>query len=103
MSRRLDRGSLALLPPLLAFMAFGVARVDAPVSMIGLLFDEPLVFALVSTLVALGGAALLFVPAIERRIAGVLVPSRQPAPEERARVEAALHRVGERAGSAQTD
>jgi Zn-dependent protease with chaperone function len=98
MSRRLDRGSLALLPPLLAYMAFGVARVDAPVSMIGLVFDEPLVFALVSTLVALGGAALLFVPAIERRIAGVLVPSRQPAPEERARVEAALHRVGNRAG-----
>jgi Zn-dependent protease with chaperone function len=97
-SRRLDRGSLALLPPLLAFMAFGVARIDAPVGLIGLLFDEPLAFVLISTLVAVGAAALLFVPAIERRIAGVLVPSRAPEPEEGARVEAALRRVGERAG-----
>src|SRR5215204_3431331 len=79
-------------------MAFGAARIDAPVSLIGLVFDEPLVFVLVSTLVAVGGAALLFVPAIERRIAGVLVPSRPPEPEERAHVEAALRRVGERAG-----
>ena len=47
MSRRLDRGALALVLPLLGFIAFGVTRVTAPVSVIGLLFDHPGVFALV--------------------------------------------------------
>lgn len=89
---------LALLPPVVAYMAFGALRVDAPVGLIGLLFDQPLVFALVSTVVAVFGAVLLFVPWIERRIAGALVPSRAPDPEERVRIDAALRRVGARAG-----
>lgn len=97
MTRRVDRGMLALLPPLLAYMAFGVARVDAPVGLIGLLFDEPLAFALTSTVIAIGGSVLLFVPAIERRLAGVLVPSREADVRQRARIEAALARVGARA------
>jgi aspartate-semialdehyde dehydrogenase len=37
-------------------MAFGVARVDAPVGLNGLLSDEPLASVLISTLVAVGGA-----------------------------------------------
>lgn len=97
MTRRVDRGMLALLPPLLAYMAFGVARVDAPVGLIGLLFDAPLAFALTSTVIAIGGSVLLFVPAIERRLAGVLVPSREADVRQRARIEAALARVGARA------
>jgi Zn-dependent protease with chaperone function len=97
--RRVDRGMLALLPPVLVYSAFGAARVDAPVGLIGLVFDEPLAFVLVSTVVALGGAVLLFVPTIERRLAGVLVPSREPRPDEAARIGAALERVGAHAGS----
>ena len=96
--RRLDRGLLALAPPVLAYALFGAARVDAPVGLIGLLFDEPLAFALVSTFVALGGAVLLFVPAIERRLAPLLVESREPGPSEGVRIAAALDRVGARAG-----
>ena len=97
MGRRLDLGLLALLPPVLVYIAFGAARVDAPVSLIGLLFDRPVEFAVAATVVAVGGAALLFVRPIERRIAPVFAPSREPTPAERARLEPLLARLGEHA------
>ena len=98
MSRRLDRGALALVLPLLGFIAFGVTRVTAPVSVIGLLFDHPGVFALVSIAVAVGGAALLAIRPIELRVAGVLAPSRAPTAQEEGRLRDALGSVGDRAG-----
>ena len=69
MRRRLDLGLLALFPPLLLYLVFGAARVDAPVSLIGLLFGRPAEFALAATVVVVAGAALLFVRPIERRVA----------------------------------
>src|SRR3954469_7374852 len=98
MSRRLDRGALALVLPLLGFIAFGAARVTAPVSLIGLLFDHPGDFALAALVVTFAGAALLAVPAIELRVAGVLAPSRAPTPEEEGRLRRALQSIGARAG-----
>ena len=79
MRRRPDRAVLALMAPLLLFVAFGAARVDAPVSVIGLLFDRPGTFALVTLALALGGAVLLFVRPLERRVARVFAPARAPA------------------------
>lgn len=96
--RRPDRGLLALLLPYLAFLAFGIARIDAPVSLIGLLFDEPLGFAIAATVVALAGTAVVCAPAVERRIARLFVEARDPAPEEAARLAPLLDRLGARAG-----
>ena len=96
MRRRPDRALLLLAPPLLLFVAFGAARVDAPVSLIGLLFDRPVDFALAATALVFGGAVLMFVPPIERRIAGVFAPSREPEPAERERLERLLGELGQR-------
>jgi len=96
MKRRPDRALLLLAPPLLLFVAFGAARVDAPVSLIGLLFDRPVDFALAATALVSGGAVLMFVPPVERRIAGVFAPSREPEPAERERLERLLGELGQR-------
>jgi Zn-dependent protease with chaperone function len=96
--RRPDRGLLALLPPVLVFVAFGAARVDAPVSLIGLLFDRPAQFAYVATVLVFAGAGLLFVRPIERRFAGVIAPSREPTPDEAERLRRLLSRLRERSG-----
>src|SRR5215207_10166077 len=69
-------------PPLLGFIAFGAARVVAPVTLIGVVFHEPLAFAVFSTVIGLVGSALLFVEPIELRVAQVIVPSQPPTPEE---------------------
>ena len=98
LNRRPDRGLVVLLLPYLAFIAFGVARIDAPVSLIGLLFDEPLGFAIAATAVALGGTALLCTPAAERRVARLFVEARDPAPPEQERLGPLLDRLGARAG-----
>jgi heat shock protein HtpX/STE24 endopeptidase len=96
-SRRLDLGLLALLPPFVAYLAFGAFRVDAPVGLIGVLFDRPAQFAVVATAVTLGGAVLLFIRPIERRVAPVFAPSRAPTPAEVARLAPLLSRLGGRA------
>jgi Zn-dependent protease with chaperone function len=98
LGRRPDRGFVVLLLPYLAFIAFGIARIDAPVSLIGLLFDEPLGFAIAATVVAVGGTALLCTPAAERRVARVFVDARDPEPAEAERLAPLLDRLGERAG-----
>jgi Zn-dependent protease with chaperone function len=100
LSRRPDRGLAVLLLPYLAFLAYGVARIDAPVSLLGLVFDEPLGFAIVATVVALGGTALLCSPRVERRVARVFVDARDPTDAERARLAALLARLGEHSGMA---
>ena len=98
MTRRIDRGLLALVPTLIALIVFGAARVAAPVGVIGLIFNEPLEFALVALVVGLAGTGLLFVPAIEIRVGQWMVPSRPPSPDERARLGGMLERIGARAG-----
>jgi Zn-dependent protease with chaperone function len=98
MRRRPDRAVVALMAPLLLLIAFGAARVDAPVSVIGLLFDRPGTFAIVALVVALGGAVLLFVRPIERRVAGVFAPARPPTAEEEARLRPLLDGLGARSG-----
>jgi Zn-dependent protease with chaperone function len=97
MGRKPDRVLLALLPPLLAFIAFGALRVDATVSVIGLLFDSALEFAIAALVVSFGGAALLLIKRIERRVAGVMAPSRAPTAEEERRLRGLLDEVGRRA------
>jgi Zn-dependent protease with chaperone function len=98
MSRRLDRGALSLVLPLLGFIAFGAARVVAPVSLIGLLFDHPWDFALVSLVVVFAGAALLAIRPVELRVADWLAPSRAPTADEERRLRHALKDIGARAG-----
>jgi Zn-dependent protease with chaperone function len=100
LSRRPDRGLVSLLVPYLAFIAFGIARIDAPASLIGLLFDEPAAFAIAATVVAVAGTALLCAPPVERRVARVFVDARDPSPPERERLAAVLGRLGARAGMA---
>src|SRR4051812_182964 len=99
MSRRLDRTTPALLLTLLAFVAFGMARVAAPVSALGAVFHEPLAFALVAAVTSLAGAVLLLVKpaelAVSRWLAG---PSRLPSDAELERLGPMLERVGERSG-----
>lgn len=96
MRRRPDRALLLLLPPLLLLVVFGAARVDAPVSLLGLLFDRPAEFALAATVLVFGGAVLMFVRPIERRVAGVFAPSRDPTPDELERLGRLLARLGQR-------
>src|SRR5687767_8892664 len=97
LSRRPDRGLVVLVLPYLAFVAFGIARIDAPVSLIGLLFDEPLGFAIAATVVALGATALVCAPAVERRLARVFVEARDPTPPEAERLARLLDRLAARA------
>jgi Zn-dependent protease with chaperone function len=93
------RTTLALALPILLFVAFGMARVAAPVSALGLVFDEPLSFAVVAAIVSLGGAVLLLLRPVELSVAGVLAgPSRAPSGTEAERLGSLLERVGARAG-----
>src|SRR5215207_2470998 len=98
MRRRPDRALLSLLAPLLLFVAFGAARVDAPVSAIGLLFDRPGAFALAALVLAFSGAALLFIRPIERRVARVFAPARDPGESEAALLRRLLDDLGGRSG-----
>ena len=71
-ARRPGRTTLALALPILVFVLFGMARVVAPVSALGLVFDEPAGFAVVAAVLSVAGAALLFVRPVELRVAPVL-------------------------------
>ena len=82
-----------------AFVIFGMLRVTAPVSALGLVFDEPIGFAAAAAAISLGGAVLLFVRPLELKVADVLAgASREPSAEERARLDRLLADVGQRAG-----
>lgn len=99
MGRHPGRTTLALALPTLAFLLFGMARVVAPSSGLGLLFDEPIGFAVVALVLSVGGAALMFVRAVELRIATVLAGQTAELSEaQAARLEKLLTRVGLRAG-----
>ena len=99
MSRRPGRTTLALALAMLVFVAFGVARVVAPASAIGLLFDEPAGFAVAAAVVSVVGAVLLFVRRVELALAPVLAGSAEPpSGESGERLGRILQRVGDRAG-----
>ena len=99
MGRRPGRTTLALALPTLAFLLFGMARVVAPASGLGLLFDEPEVFAIVALVLSIGGAALMFVRPVELGIAGALAGQTVELSEAQAeRLGRLLGGVGERAG-----
>ena len=98
LTRRPDRSIVALLVPYVAFIAFGIARIDAPVSLIGLLFDQPAAFALAATVAAIGGTLVLCAPPVERRVARLFVDARDPTPAEQERLALLLDRIGAHAG-----
>lgn len=99
MTRRPGRTTLALALPFVLFIAFGMARVAAPVGLLGELFDDPRDFAIVAAVTSLLGAVLLAIRPLELRVARAIAgPSAAPTPEERARLDPLLARVGERAG-----
>ena len=99
MSRRLDRTTPALLLTLLAFVAFGMLRVAAPVSALGVVFDEPLGFGVVAAVTSLAGAVLLLMRPVELAVSRWLAgPSRLPSDSELERLGPMLERIGGRAG-----
>src|SRR3954452_21665744 len=99
MSRRPDRATPALLLTLLLFVAFGMARVAAPVSGLGLLFHEPAGFAVVAALTSLASAALLLMRPVELEVSGWIAgPTRLPSAGELERLEPMLERAGAHAG-----
>ena len=84
---------------MLAFVLFGMARVTAPVSAIGVLFDQPEGFAVAAAITSLVGAVLLFVRPIELRVARLLgTNARPPTAEESARIARLLDDLSERSG-----
>jgi len=90
-SRRPGRTTLALALAMLAFVLFGMARVTAPASAIGVLFDQPEGFAVVAAITSLIGAVLLFVRPIELRVARLLgTNARPPSEDESARLDRLL-------------
>ena len=99
MARRPGRTTLALALAILVLVLFGMARVTAPISALGLLFDEPLGFGIAAAVTSVAGAVLLFIPRVELAVMGAVAgASREPAEDERTRLERLLRSVGERAG-----
>jgi Zn-dependent protease with chaperone function len=77
-----------------------MARVAAPASGLGLVFDEPLGFAVVAAVTSLLGAVLLFVRPVELAVGRLVAgQSRQPTAEESERLMRLLSAVAERGGS----
>jgi Zn-dependent protease with chaperone function len=98
-SRRPGRATLALVVAMLAFALFGMARVVAPVSALGLLFDEPVGFAVVAAVTSVAGAVLLFYRPVELAMARLVAGEpRAPTAEESERLMRLLTRAGERGG-----
>jgi Zn-dependent protease with chaperone function len=99
MARRPGRTALALAVPVLLFVAFGMARVSAPFSALGLVFDQPAVFAIAAGALSLLGAVLLFLRPVELAVAPVMAGrSRPPDADEGARLGRLLGEVAGHVG-----
>jgi Zn-dependent protease with chaperone function len=99
MTRRPGRAVFALGLPILLFIAFGVARMSAPLAAVGIVFDSEVTFAIVAAALSLAGAVLLFIRPVEVRYAHLVARgSRPPSEEESARLAPALQRLGRRTG-----
>ena len=99
MARRPGRTTFALALPIIVFLLFGMARVVAPASALGLLFDQPAGFAIVAAVLSVVGAALLFMRPVELGVATVLAGETVSlSPAETERLARLLGEVAERAG-----
>ena len=99
MARRPGRTTFALALPIIVFLLFGMARVVAPASALGLLFDQPAAFAIVAAVLSVVGAALLFMRPVELGVAAVLAGETVSlSPAETERLARLLGEVAERAG-----
>jgi Zn-dependent protease with chaperone function len=96
--RRLTGTSLLLLLPLVPLALFGVARASAPVSLLGLLLDDPWSYLIVAAVAVLAGAVLMTLRPVEAFAARALFGMRAPTPEEDRTVEPLLARVCTAAG-----
>jgi len=96
--RRVTATTLLLFLPLVPLVLFGVARAAAPVSLIGLLFDDPWSYAIVAAAAIVVGAVLMVLRPVERFTAHALFGMRTPSPDESARVEPLLARACRSAG-----
>jgi len=98
-TRRPGRTTLALVAPLVLFVIFGMARVVAPIGLLGVVFDDPRDFAMAAAVTSLLGAVLLAIRPVELQVAKIIAgPSQPPSPEESARLGPMLARLGEKAG-----
>jgi Zn-dependent protease with chaperone function len=96
--RRVTATTLLLLVPLVPLVLFGVARAAAPVSLLGVLFDDPWSYAVVAAAVIVAGAVLMLLRPVERFAARALFGMREPSAEESAQVEPLLARACSRFG-----
>jgi STE24 endopeptidase len=90
--------TLLLLVPLVPLALFGVARAAAPVSILGVLLDDPWSYLIVAAVVVLVGAVLMTLRPVESFAARALFGMREPTAEETARVEPVLARACVAAG-----
>ena len=98
MARRPARTTVATTVAVLALLVFGMARVAAPVSALGLVFGDPVGFGIFAASVAVAGSTLLFVRPIELAVGRILVGSaRAPSSDEAGRLFGLLQQVAERA------
>jgi hypothetical protein len=84
--RRVTGTTLLLFVPLVPLVLFGVARAAAPVSLLGVLFDDPWSYAIVAAVVIVAGAVLMGLRPVERFAARTLFGMRASTAEESARV-----------------
>lgn len=63
--------TLLLLVPLVPLLLFGVARAEAPFSLLGLVFHHPWAYALVAAAVVVAGSAAMSLRWVEARAARV--------------------------------
>lgn len=96
--RRVTGTTLLLLVPLVPLVLFGVARAAAPVSVLGVLLDDPWSYVLLAVAVVLLGAVLMALRPVEAAAARALFGMRAPTAEEAARVEPLLGRACAAAG-----
>jgi STE24 endopeptidase len=98
--RRVTGTTLLLLVPLVPLALFGVARAAAPVSLLGVLLNDPWDYLIVAVVVVVVGALLMMLRPVESFAARVLFGMRPPTEEEAERVESALGRACAAAGIA---
>jgi Zn-dependent protease with chaperone function len=96
--RRVSGTTLLLLVPLVPLVLFGVARAAAPVSILGVLLDDPWTYVLVAAAAALAGVVLMALRPVEAFAARALFGMRPAGAGERARVEPLLARACDAAG-----
>ncbi|HEX6582420.1 MAG TPA: M48 family metalloprotease [Thermoleophilaceae bacterium] len=96
--RRVTGTTLLLLVPLVPLVLFGVARAAAPVSILGVLLDDPWSYVIVAVAAIVLGALLMALRPVERFAARALFGMRAPSQEESARVEPLLARACTSAG-----